>query len=188
MAYVNASVPKKGKSPGAPRPKNPTILIVNVNDVVADPARDDKGVLVTGDLELKEGATAIAIYATPSTISRGKTVEGDPDQEGLIDNVSFNHPGNDLEIDEFTQNYLGEGVLIITRECGDNLGTRLHGSICNPMRFTLEGQDNNEGVTNAFTFTQEQRSRFVAAHYRGALPAIAPESDSGSESGSGSSV
>lgn len=183
MTYVNASVPKKSNAPGAPKPKNPTVLLVNVKHVTEDPERDAKGVLVTEDLALTGGANAIGIYATPSTISRAKTIEGDPDQEGIIDTITFVHPGNALELDEFIQNNLGEAFLIITRECGDSLGTRLHGSICNPLRFTLEGQDNNEGVINTFTFTQEQRSRFVAAHYRGAIPAIAP--DGGGSDGEG---
>src|SRR5690606_5327409 len=135
--YVNASVPKKRGPLGAPGPKNPTILLFNTRDVVADPARDDKGVLIVGDLEIAVGALGIAVYATPSSISRGKTIEGDEDAEGIVDNLVFAHPGGSLEIDEFIQNNLGEGFLIITRECGDGQGTRLHGTICNPMKFTL---------------------------------------------------
>lgn len=186
--YVNASVPKKRGPVGAPRPKNPTLLLFNTRDVVADPARDDKGVLVTGDLELKPDAVGIAIYATPSTISRGKTIEGEEDAEGIVDTLTFAHPGNSLEVDEFIQNNLGEGFIILSRECGDGLGNRLHGTICNPMKFTLEGQDDNEAVRNTFTFTQPLPSNLLPAHYRGAIPAVAPDPEEGSASGSGSSV
>lgn len=178
MAYVNASVPKKRGPVGAPAPKNPTIILINTRDVVADPARDDKGVLVAGDIELKPEATAIGIYATSSSISRGKTIEGDEDAEGITDTLTFAHPGGSLEIDEFIQNNLGEGFLIITRECGDGLGTRLHGTICNPMKFTLEGQDDNEARRNTFTFTQPLPSNLLPAHYRGTIPALAPEAGS----------
>lgn len=179
MAYVNASVPKKRGPVGAPRPKNPTIILANIRDVVTDPTRDDKGVLITDDLELRVGATAIGIYATPSSISRGKTIEGDEDAEGIVDTLTFAHPGSSLEIDEFIQNNLGEGFIIITRECGDGNGTRLHGTICNPMKFTLEGQDDNEAVRNTFTFAQPLPSNLLPGHYRGAIPELADEGSDG---------
>ena len=185
MAYVNASVPKKRGPVGAPRPKNPTIILINTRDVVEDPERDDKGVLISDDIELKPGATAIGIYATSSSISRAKTIEGDEDAEGIVDTLTFAHPGSSLEIDEFIQNNLGEGFIAITRECGDGQGTRLHGTICNPMKFTLEGQDDNEAVRNTFTFTQPLPSNMMPAHYRGAMPALAPGGE-GTASGSGS--
>lgn len=179
MTYVKTSVPKSGNNPGAPRPKDPTIILVHVNDIETFPARDSKGVKITDNIALKAGAKAIGIYATPSSISRARTTEGaDEDSRGIRDTVTFSHPGNTLELDEFVQNNLGEPFVIITRECGDNLGTRLHGDPCNPMKFEVEGQDDNEGVRSTITFTQPLPSRFVSAHYRGQLPALADDGGS----------
>ncbi|MFD2962783.1 MULTISPECIES: hypothetical protein [Olivibacter] len=178
MARV--SIYKKGVNPGTARPKNPNLIILFANDIETIPERDANGVLISGDIVLKAGAQAVELYLTPSTISRAPTTEGDPDESGYIDAVSGSHPGNELEYDELEQQLMGEDLILITRECGDAKGTRLHGTKCNPMKLQVEGQDNNEAVKSMLTFTQVQRSRFKAAHYRGAIPTIAPAPVDGS--------
>lgn len=165
------SVLKTNANAGAPSPKSPNILLVSTADVLTFPTRDAKGVLLTTDLALKPDAKAIAFYATPSTISRTDSAEGDPDAKGFIQTVAFDHPGDSLEANEFIQNAVNEDFLIITTECSDTSGTRLHGTLCNPMQFTIEEQDNNEGKKKTMTFTQSMRSQYKSAHYPGALPA-----------------
>lgn len=185
MTYIKVSIPKKsGGSPGAPLPKHPTIVLVNVRDILTFPETDANGVKISGDLTLKVGATAQGIYATPSSISRGTTSEGDPDAEGFIQNLVFDHPGNTLEIDEFTQNNIAEDFVIISR--GEKPeDTRLQGSLWNPMKLTFSATDNNEGNKGTFTFKSVLRTKKMAAHYTGAIPTLAADAtyDEGSSAG-----
>lgn len=181
---MKVSIPKAKGNPGAPEPKSPNIIFINTRDIDTFPSRDEKGVLITEDLTLKASEKAISLYATPSTINRWDTSEGDPDAKGWIQNLTFDHPGDELEFNEFLQNAIGEDFIIITKECADDKGTRLHGTPCNPMQFNAEGQDNNEGKKTTLTWASVQRSRFKSAHYRGALPEIADPAAESSGSGS----
>lgn len=184
MAYVKVSIPKSKGNPGAPEPKDPNIILINTRDIEAFPKRESGGVLITDDIELKSGEKAISLYATPSTINRFDSSEGEPDAKGFIQNLTFDHPGDELEFNEFVQNSIGEDFIIITKECANEKGVRLHGTPCNPMQFNVEGQDNNEGKKSTLTFATVQRSGFKSAHYRGALPELAdPASDTGSSDG-----
>ncbi len=189
MAYVNVSLPKKksGGSPAAPKPKNPTIIIVDVDDIDTFPDRDDKNVLIVGNITLKAGKTALGIYAIPPSISRTDPSDGEPAQQnvGFIETVAFDHPDSYLEFDEFVQAYIGRDVIIISQECQDNKGTRVHGHPCNPLNLTYAPQDNNEGVKSTLTFATTLRSRFKTAHYRGTIPALAAAAPEGSDAGGG---
>ena len=103
MTYVPVSVPKTGVNPGRPKGKDPNIIIVRTDDVMNYPTRDANGVKNTAgqNLTIKPGASAIAIYATPSTIKRFDAIEGDPDAKGWIQNLEFEHPGDEVGFDEW---------------------------------------------------------------------------------------
>src|SRR5699024_4856437 len=100
--YTPVSVPKSGANPGRPKGKSPNIMIIRCQDIAHFPVRDDKGVKSAEgeDLTLKEGANYIEIYATPSSIKRMDTGEGDADAKGWISNLEFEHPGDELVFEE----------------------------------------------------------------------------------------
>lgn len=185
MTYTKVSIPKKtGGSPGAPLPKHPTVILINTRDILTFPTADANGVKITGNIALKVGAKAQGIYATPSSISRPTASEGDPDQEAFFQNLVFDHPGNTLAIDEFTQNNISEDFVIITR--GEKLeDTRLHGGPWNPMKMQFNGTDNNEANKGTFTFKSVLKTKKMAAHYFGTIPVIADDVtyEEGSSSG-----
>ncbi len=177
--YQRVSLKRKS---GAPKPVSSQIILIPYDDIATFPARGEEDVLVTGDITLKPLANAIGIYATSSTISRPDNVEGEEDEEGFLQTLSFSHPGNSLEVEEFKQKWLGKPFIAITDECGDGKGKMVHGWKCNPLFFTLEHQRNQEANKTTFNFTQRVRSIFVAGFYQGANPALAPEA---TESASG---
>lgn len=173
MSYTKVSIPKKsGGSPGAPTPKNPTIVVIPVGDILTWPGRDSGGVKLAGNIVLKDTEKAIGIYATHSTIKRNDSTEGDPDAEGFIHNVVFEHPGNSLARDEFSQAFISEDVILITRGDDPTL-TRVHGTPENPMRMTIEEQDDNSATKATFTFKSALRTKYKSAHYTGVIPALA---------------
>ena len=63
MPYVKVSIPKNGDGAGCADPKSSEIIIIDVADVATEPTRELGNVALTGDVELKEGAEALSIYA-----------------------------------------------------------------------------------------------------------------------------
>lgn len=175
MAYTKVSIPKKsGGSPGAPSAKKPTVIVINVRDVETFPERDSGGVLLVSAIQLKASAKAIGIYATPSSIKRNDGSEGDPDAEGFIQNVAFEHPGNSLQRDEFVQNNIAEDLILITQ--GETIAdTRVHGTPTNPMKMVSEEVDDNTANKATLTFKSALRTKYKAAHYHSALPTLADD-------------
>lgn len=185
MSYTKVSIPKFEAGAGAPIPKESNLLIFLASDVQTMPSKN--GVVSTSDLVLKEGATGIGLYVNPISIARNDNQEGDGNAEtaGWRANVASSRPGDDEHFAAWKEQHLNEGLIIITRECGQSKGTRLHGTPCNPMYMSgVEEQDNNEGKMTPLTFVQGQRSKFKSIHYRHAIPALA--ADASIEDGSGS--
>lgn len=179
MTYNRVSLRQKS---GSPVPVNTRIVLIPYDDIATFPTRTEDQVRITGNIALKAGLTAIAIYASSKSISRPDTQEGEEDEEGFIQTLSFSHPGNYLEIEEFKQKWLGKPFIAITSECGDGKGTLVHGWSCNPIYFALENQRNSEANKSTFNFAQRVRSRFVAGFYEGDIPELAADS-TGSSSG-----
>lgn len=178
MAYKPVSIAKGTGSPGAPKAKDPNIIIIRSRDILTMPARD--GVKITGNIVLKPGALAIGIYLTPSTIARNDNSEGDPDKEGWIQNVTGFHPGDSIEINEFLEANLSEDFIILTKECSATASVKVHGSLCAPLKLVAEGQDNNEGVGQTLTWKSALRSNEKSAFYTGVIPALAAVAGDGS--------
>lgn len=189
MAFTKVSIPKKAGA-GAPTGKEPNVLFVKVSQIAkvdgeytGFPTRD--GVKSAAALALKANEEAVGVYITPTTINRFDSSEGDVDKKGWIHNFTGEHPGDETAFADWLEQNLNEDFVMITRECGDSNGTRLHGTPCNPMQFQAEGQDNNEGKMTTLTFASTQRSKFKSMHYVHDLPAIAADYVEGSGSAGG---
>ena len=178
MSYTPVSVPKTGSNPGRPKGKNPNILIVRTQDIETFPARDANGVKSAegANLVLKTGANAIAIYATPSTIKRYDTGEGDPDAKGWIQNVEFEHPGDEVAFEEWKENNINENLAALTYRC-DGTGKKLHGTPCEPLQFEVEEQDDKDALKSMVKLKSLMRGA-KSMVYLGDLPSL--DTDSGS--------
>jgi hypothetical protein len=170
MAYSMVSVLKTSANAGRPVAFNNNIILFRWEDVQTNPARDASGILITGDLVLEAGATAIAMYATPKTIKVYDTSEGDPDKKGFIQHLEFEHPGDELAYAEFAENSINVNFGAIVRVC-DGTKVRLLGSPCCPLQFSHEGQSDSEAVTNVVKFESLLRGPKIA-HYSGAIPEL----------------
>lgn len=140
--YSMVSVPRKNNNAGRPTGKKGYIVLFRWDDV-ATFTKDEKGVKVTA-FALAEGKKPIAVYVTQSTINIYDTAQGDADAKGFIHHVDFEHPGSELEFDEFMNNNINENLGAIVINCaGDEC--KIAGTPCTPLAFsTAEGQDNNE--------------------------------------------
>lgn len=179
MSYQKVSLTQKK---GSPRPKSSLIVAIPYDDIETWPSRGPDDIEATGSFTLRTGAVAIGIYATVSTIARADTQDGDPDAEGFTQTINFDHPGNSKEFEHFVQKFIGKPFILISDECGDGAGKRVHGWKCNPVFFTTEEQDNNEAVKTTLNWATRLRSGYKAAYYSGDIPDLAPDvaDDSGS--------
>ena len=179
MSYTKVSVLKKVDNAGRPVSFRDRVILFEIEDVLTFPTRDAKGVLVSGDLVMKPGKAAIEMYVTPKTLKVFNTPEGDPDKKGYIQNLEFEHPGDELEYNEFAENCINRNfAALVSRWDGTNV--RLVGSPGCPLQFADEGQNDSEAVTNVVKFTSLLRGPRIA-HYTGAMPVL-DSFDSGSGS------
>ena len=174
MANFRKSVPKPAPGSGAPKPKNGIVKVVYAADISVFPPSDSNGVKMEGNIALKAGAKVETLYLTDDTQKLSHSTEGDADAEGFLKKAEASHPGDSLEINEFVQNTIGEGVILfVDIEC-NGTGYKVLGTPCNPMYLKGELTDDKDGVKHMFNFEQRRRDRFVAKFYDGALPLTEP--------------
>jgi hypothetical protein len=177
--YTPVSVPKTGVNPGRPKGKDPNIIIVRTDDVLNFPTRDTNGVKSAAgqNLTLKPGASAIAIYATPSTIKRFDSIEGDPDAKGWLQNLEFEHPGDEIGFDEWKENNVNINLCALSfrRNFTD---VKLHGTIEEPLQFEVEEQDDKDGLKSTIKMKSVMRGP-KSMVYVGAKPALDTDSGGG---------
>lgn len=153
--YTLVSVPRKSVNQGRPTPKKKYVIIFDWADVLSY-ARDEKNVRVT-DLTFKEGKTPIGVFATSRTINPYSEASGESGQAGYLQHVDFEHPGNDLEFDEFLENNINRELGAIVVPC-DGTDARIAGTPCVPLVMTSTGQDNNEAGKHTVQLVSEMIS------------------------------
>lgn len=185
MSYTKVSIPKNGDGAGCPTAKASEIIIIDVADIKAEPTRTVGSPAMVGDFELNEGASAVSIYATPSSIDLPEEYSGEADARGVKQGVSFEHPGNSVEIKGFTEAYMNRGVIIHVKECDGSASgrTQVFGSKCNPLFMTVESTNNKDATKRKFTFKQEINDKFLPGDYSGAAVAIAAVAASSTNEG-----
>lgn len=172
--YVATNVAKPaGKSAGAAAPKDPNVAIIAVKDIQTWPQRDDKGVLVAGNIILKTGKTPTLVYMTASKIKAPYESDGDEDSVSVKHKFEGEHPGNELEISEFIQNWLGEPCIVIHGSCSDPY-RKIAGTKCAPLTLKPSGQDDNDGRKHMLSFEQFAKTGSLPAHYTGVIPTADP--------------
>ena len=136
--YTKVSIPKGGDGAGCAVIKDPNIILIDVDDIVTEPTRSHGNVVMEGDFTLAENATAIAMYATPTSIACGADQEGEVDAKGYKDKVEFEHPGDSDESENFAEAAANKGFVVLVKQCdGTTAGKvkalylrKLQGGIC----------------------------------------------------------
>lgn len=174
--YKKVSISKNGDGAGCPVPKSSDIIIMDVEDVSMEPTRSVGNVALVGDYKMKEGAKAVTIYGTPSTIDLTEEYTGEADARGVKQGVSYEHPGNSAAVKNHIEAYLNKGVIILVKECDGSAAGRVQafGTKCNPLFLSVETTNNKESNKRKFTWKQELVDKFLPGDYKGALPALEP--------------
>lgn len=167
--YSMISVPRKNNNAGRASGKKSYIIIFRWADIKTF-SKDEKGVKVTA-FEFQEGKKPVAVYATDSTINIYHTAEGDDDARGFIHHVDFDHPGSEVEWDEFVNNNVNENLGAIVINCsGDDC--KIAGTPCTPLKMsTAEGQDNNEANKTTINLASSLRGDTLGRIAKSLIPA-----------------
>lgn len=172
--YIAKNVAKpQGKSAGAAAPKDPNVFIAAVKDILYWPGRDPKGVLHTGNFVMKPNAKMISVYMTSSKIKAPYEGDGDEDAISVKHKFEGEHPGNELEINEFIHNWMGEPCIIIHGSCSDNF-KKVAGTKCAPLQLKPSSQDDNDARKHMLVFEQFAKTSFLPGHYTGVIPVADP--------------
>jgi hypothetical protein len=161
MTYVKIDVLKPGDNKGVGGDKKDKIIVFDWDDVLTNPARDSKGIVITGNLAFIPGAYMSKIYATQSTIKAGADSTGDPDAKGIEQSVDFEHPGDSVEIREFRANWMNKNIGIIIEKCSTEK-KNLYGTPCAPLQMVFKSEDDKDKNKTTFTFKSTQKGPDVA--------------------------
>ena len=169
MGYVNISVKKPSKAgAGAPEGKDTAIIFIDAEDVLQFPERDSKGVLMVGNFVMKPGKYAIAIYGTSSSIKPSKSSDGEEDAVGFMHGLELSHPGDELEINEFIQNWTNRKIITLIGSCS-GVRKKAYGTKCAPLVLKYEGQDDADALKNTLKLEGSRKTNVVPGFYDGTV-------------------
>ncbi len=167
--YAMVSVPKKSSNAGRPKGKMSYIVLFRWEDVKTY-TRDEKGVKVTA-FEMMQGKKPIAVYATDSTINIYHSSEGEDDARGFIHHVDYEHPGTELEHDEFINNNINENLGAIVFGCSGE-DAKIAGTPCTPLKMTkADSQDSKDGDKNTINLASSLRGGTIGHIAKNLVPA-----------------
>lgn len=168
MSYIKVSVPRPSGNPGKGITPKDRLTVIDVDDILYFPSRDEKGVVIKDDIILKPGAYAVSIYITTGTVEMTSNSDGETDAKGFTPSVKGKHPGNKREIREFKTNWLGRQCITLLEYCSGE-PTDICGSPCNPMEMGVAYTGNKDANSSEFTFNQVSKGDDIGI-YEGTVP------------------
>ena len=165
--YNMVSVPKASSNAGRPKGKKSYIILFNCDDVKTF-TKDEKGVKVTA-FAMQTGKKPIGVYGTSSTINIYHTTEGDDDARGFIHKVDFEHPGSELEFDEFVNNNVNEnlGAIVVN---ADGVA-KIAGNDDAPLTLVqADSQDNSEADKTTINLASSLRAGTIGRIAKSLIP------------------
>lgn len=171
MPYTIKSIGRPAGGAGNPTPKNPNILLFEMEDVETYPTRTVGVTTASEGFKLKEGKELFGLYLTPSSIELVQEPEGEGDARGYKKGVKGEHPGNSVQSEDFVEYYSNRNLGAFVLNCNDK-SARLIGDPCNPLSMKVETTESKEGTKKTITFQQDLRDEFRILTYTGELPAV----------------
>lgn len=162
---LSAPRPKRN-SPGAAKNGRPEITIIATEDIAVWPSRMDGSVLMYGDFVMKDDAKMHSFYGTVSTQDASFESEGEEDALVIPHNYVVEHPGDDVDSENFMQSWFGVPCIIIENYCDGSL-PKVYGTDCAPLSLQLGFIRNNEKTAYTMTFNSFGRTNLLPGRYQG---------------------
>lgn len=166
-AYAMVDVMKRNTAMPGFQPQYNVITVFRSRDVALFPNRDDKGVKITGNVQLLQGSNMIRLEVTAGTMVWKNTAEGDADSRGIKQTLEAEVPGFALETAEFLYNNMNEDLYAIVEFC-DGSTPLLFGSPCAKLQLKPEGEGNKDKTYSKLSFESMNKGPIIA-HYYGTM-------------------
>lgn len=166
--YTNPSLVTKGN--GSAESKSFEIILMDAADILYTPPRDNNGILMVGNFQMKPGKYVTRVQVTSSKTTLPLSSEGEEDNVSVNALPEFTVPGSSLEAEELMQNWLNRSVIAAVHigACNDpNPFYRIYGSKCAPLTLMPEGQNDNDATNLMFKFQQFAKTGLLPARYTG---------------------
>jgi hypothetical protein len=164
-------VPKTGS--GAAAPKDPNVILIATKSIVGWPQRDSKKVKMNGNFTFTENPKIAVVYMTASKTKSPYESEGDEDSQTIKQSFEGEHPGDELEINEFIADWLNEPCIIIHGSCQDKF-RKVVGTKCAPVQLKPSGQNDNDARKAMMKFEQFAKSEWLPGHFTGSVDFSTP--------------
>lgn len=164
-------VPKKGS--GAAAPKEPNVTIIATKSIVNWAQRDSKKVKMNGNFTFTDNPKIAVVYMTASKTKAPYESEGDEDSQTIKQSFEGEHPGDELEINEFIAEWLNEPCIIIHGSCQDAF-RKVVGTKCAPIQIKPSGQNDNDARKHMMKFEQFAKSEWLPGHFTGTIAFSTP--------------
>jgi len=166
--YSFVSVPKASNNAGRATGKKAYIVFIRISDLKTF-TKDAKNVRVTA-LALNGTVKPIGIYVTASTIKGADSVDGDDDARGFTHDLSFDHPGNSVEIQEFKEANVNEPCIALVGDCLD-ADFSVYGTPEAPLNMSKADQeDSKDKKNNSFEFKTAYKTAPIGKIAVGLIP------------------
>lgn len=149
-------------------PKEPNVTIIAVKSILNWPARDSKKVKMNGNFTFTTNPKIASLYLTSSKSSAPYENTGEEDSMSVKHKFEGEHPGNDLQINEFIAEWLNEPCIVIHGSCQDAF-RKVVGTKCAPVQLKPTGQDNNDGRKHMLVFEQFASTEWLPGHFTGTV-------------------
>lgn len=138
-----------------------------VKDIEVFPKTDSLGVLLMGDIKMKENCGMMQIYLTASSQEYSYDIVGESDSKSFKVKFNGTHPGTEQQALEFATNFLEEEFVVLIPQC--NKGIKVLGSPDSPLIFTSSHKSVKDSEKFNFVFEQEVGSEQIYLLYDGII-------------------
>lgn len=165
FCHMRFTILNKVFGSGTPPSGNKFAFLAKLREIEYFPKPDSLGVVLLGDIKMKENCGMMQLYITPSSQEYGYEISGDADSKGFKVKFTGTHPGTEQQALEFATNYLEEEFIILIPDC--KKGVRVLGTPDVPLIFTSTHKSTKDAQKFNFVFEQEVATDFIYHLYDG---------------------
>jgi len=150
--YYNIDKPGKA-NPAAGGDIKDKIIFMLKKDVASFPVECDGTLRRFDPIAMKAGTHAITLEVTANTIKFEENAVGEVGSDNTQWEIvaEFEHPGSELEINDFITFWCSKDLYMGREYCSDPSKRRLSGTPCAPLQIQASSSEDKEKSTNKFT-------------------------------------
>lgn len=133
------------------------MVLIYLDDLVAMPTTDERGILAVNEIQIKNGAQFYEFYLTPSSQKIETDVDGNTSIKGFGQKISGTFPGTSLEVSEWFYANINQKFIAIQKNCGSHF--KIFGSPYNPLFISGNFKDDKDSSLTEITFETVKRSK-----------------------------